>query len=62
LLLTALCQESAPLSRRDGSQQLICHCALRVSKRNLSELKARKLKGGMPYKTLINSILRKAVS
>jgi predicted DNA binding CopG/RHH family protein len=36
--------------------------SLRVSKRNLSKLKARALREGMPYQTLINSILHKAVS
>lgn len=36
--------------------------SLRVSKHNLSKLKARALREGMPYQTLINSILHKAVS
>ena len=36
--------------------------SLRVSKRNLSKLKARALREGMPYQTLINSILHKAVN
>jgi predicted DNA binding CopG/RHH family protein len=36
--------------------------SLRVSKRNLSKLKARALREGMPYQRLINSILQKAVS
>ena len=35
---------------------------LRVSKRNLSKLKARALREGMPYQTLINSILHKSVN
>jgi predicted DNA binding CopG/RHH family protein len=35
---------------------------LRVSKHNLSKLKARALREGMPYQTLINSILHKSVS
>jgi predicted DNA binding CopG/RHH family protein len=36
--------------------------SLRISKRNLSKLKARALREGMPYQTLINSILHKAVN
>jgi predicted DNA binding CopG/RHH family protein len=36
--------------------------SLRVSKRNLSKLKARALREGMLYQMLINSILHKAVS
>jgi predicted DNA binding CopG/RHH family protein len=36
--------------------------SLRVSKYNLSKLKARALREGMPYQTLINSILHKAVN
>jgi predicted DNA binding CopG/RHH family protein len=36
--------------------------SLRISKYNLSKLKARALREGMPYQTLINSILHKAVS
>jgi predicted DNA binding CopG/RHH family protein len=35
---------------------------LRVSKYNLSKLKARALREGMPYQTLINSILHKSVN
>ncbi len=35
--------------------------SLRISKHNLSKLKARALREGMPYQTLINSILHKAV-
>jgi predicted DNA binding CopG/RHH family protein len=35
---------------------------LRVSKHNLSKLKARALREGMPYQTLINSILHKSVN
>jgi uncharacterized protein (DUF4415 family) len=35
---------------------------LRVSKHNLAKLKARALREGMPYQTLINSILHKSVS
>ena len=35
---------------------------LRVSKRNLSKLKARALREGLPYQTLINSILHKSVN
>jgi predicted DNA binding CopG/RHH family protein len=36
--------------------------SLRISKYNLSKLKARALREGMPYQTLINSILHKAVN
>jgi predicted DNA binding CopG/RHH family protein len=36
--------------------------SLRISKHNLSKLKARALREGMPYQTLINSILHKAVN
>ena len=36
--------------------------SLRISKRNLSKLKARALREGMPYQTLINSILHKAMN
>lgn len=35
---------------------------LRVSRHNLAKLKARALREGMPYQTLINSILHKSVS
>jgi predicted DNA binding CopG/RHH family protein len=35
---------------------------LRVSKHNLSKLKARAMREGMPYQTLINSILHKSVN
>ena len=35
---------------------------LRISKYNLSKLKARAMREGMPYQTLINSILHKAVN
>ena len=35
---------------------------LRVSKHNLSKLKARAMREGMPYQTLINSILHKYVN
>lgn len=35
---------------------------LRVSKYNLSKLKARAVREGMPYQTLINSILHKEVN
>jgi predicted DNA binding CopG/RHH family protein len=35
---------------------------LRISKHNLSKLKVRALREGMPYQTLINSILHKSVS
>jgi predicted DNA binding CopG/RHH family protein len=35
---------------------------LRVSKHNLSKLKARAMLEGMPYQTLINSILHKSVN
>ncbi len=35
---------------------------LRISRRDLSLLKSRALQEGMPYQTLINSILHKAVS
>lgn len=34
--------------------------SLRISRHNLSKLKARALREGMPYQTLINSILHKA--
>jgi predicted DNA binding CopG/RHH family protein len=36
--------------------------SLRVPKTDLSRLKARAMREGMPYQTLINSILHKAVS
>ena len=36
--------------------------SLRVPKTDLSRLKARAMQEGMPYQTLINSILHKAVS
>lgn len=35
---------------------------LRISKHNLSKLKARALREGMPCQTLINSILHKSVN
>jgi predicted DNA binding CopG/RHH family protein len=35
---------------------------LRISKYNLTKLKARAMREGMPYQTLINSILHKAVN
>jgi predicted DNA binding CopG/RHH family protein len=35
---------------------------LRVSKHNLSKIKAKALREGMPYQTLINSILHKSVN
>lgn len=35
---------------------------IRVSKYNLAKLKARALREGIPYQTLINSILHKAVN
>jgi predicted DNA binding CopG/RHH family protein len=35
---------------------------LRVSKHNLSKIKARALREGMPYQTLINSILHKSLN
>jgi predicted DNA binding CopG/RHH family protein len=35
---------------------------LRISRKDLSRLKSRALQEGMPYQTLINSILHKAVS
>jgi predicted DNA binding CopG/RHH family protein len=35
---------------------------LRISKYNLTKLKARAFREGMPYQTLINSILHKAVN
>jgi predicted DNA binding CopG/RHH family protein len=35
---------------------------LRISRTDLSRLKSRALQEGMPYQTLINSILHKAVS
>jgi hypothetical protein len=35
---------------------------LRVSKYNLAKLKAQAFREGMPYQTLINSILHKAVN
>jgi predicted DNA binding CopG/RHH family protein len=35
---------------------------LRISKHNLAKIKARALREGMPYQTMINSILHKAVS
>lgn len=36
--------------------------SLRIPKTDLSRLKARALREGVPYQTLINSILHKAVS
>ena len=36
--------------------------SLRVPKTDLSRLKAQAMKAGIPYQTLINSILHKAVS
>lgn len=36
--------------------------SLRISKHDLSKLKARALREGMPYQTLTNSILHKAVN
>jgi predicted DNA binding CopG/RHH family protein len=47
---------------RDPLNDRRVQISLRFFKRGLWRLKARKLKGGMPYQTLINSILRKAVS
>lgn len=35
---------------------------LRISKHNLSKIKARALREGMPYQTLINSILHKSMN
>jgi predicted DNA binding CopG/RHH family protein len=35
---------------------------LRISRRDLSRLKSKAMQEGMPYQTLINSILHKAVS
>jgi predicted DNA binding CopG/RHH family protein len=35
---------------------------LRVSKHNLAKIKTRALREGMPYQTLINSILHKSMS
>ena len=36
--------------------------SIRISKYNLSKIKAMALREGIPYQTLINSILHKAVS
>ena len=36
--------------------------SIRISKYNLSKIKAMALREGMPYQTLINSILHKAVN
>ena len=35
---------------------------IRIPRRNLAKLKARALREGIPYQTLINSILHKAVN
>ena len=51
-------QNAAPTTFNDERVQI----TLRVSKHNLSKLKARALREGMPYQTLINSILHKSVN
>jgi predicted DNA binding CopG/RHH family protein len=48
-------------SRRTLNDERV-QITLRVSKYNLSKLKARALREGMPYQTLINSILHKSVN
>jgi predicted DNA binding CopG/RHH family protein len=51
-------QKAARFTLNDERVQI----TLRVSKHNLSKLKARALREGMPYQTLINSILHKSVN
>jgi predicted DNA binding CopG/RHH family protein len=51
-------QKAARNSLTDERVQI----TLRVSKHHLSKLKARALREGMPYQTLINSILHKSVN
>ena len=51
-------QKAARTTLNDERVQI----TLRVSKYNLSKLKARALREGMPYQTLINSILYKSVN
>jgi predicted DNA binding CopG/RHH family protein len=51
-------QKAARYTLNDERVQI----TLRVSKHNLSKLKARAMLEGMPYQTLINSILHKSVN
>jgi predicted DNA binding CopG/RHH family protein len=51
-------QKAARQTLKDERVQI----TLRVSKHNLSKLKARAMLEGMPYKTLINSILHMSVN
>lgn len=52
--------QQAARNTLNGSERV--QVTLRISKYNLSKLKARALREGMPYQTLINSILHKAVN
>jgi predicted DNA binding CopG/RHH family protein len=51
-------QQAAGKTLNDERVQI----TLRVSKHNLSKIKARALREGMPYQTLINSILHKSMN
>jgi predicted DNA binding CopG/RHH family protein len=51
-------QQAARKTLNDERVQI----TLRVSKHNLSKIKARALREGMPYQTLINSILHKSMN
>jgi predicted DNA binding CopG/RHH family protein len=51
-------QQAASKTLNDERVQI----TLRVSKHNLSKIKARALREGMPYQTLINSILHKSMN
>ena len=51
-------QQAARKTLNDERVQI----TLRVSKQNLSKIKARALREGMPYQTLINSILHKSMN
>jgi predicted DNA binding CopG/RHH family protein len=51
-------QKAARYTLNDERVQI----TLRVSKHNLSKLKAKAILEGMPYQTLINSILHKSVN
>ena len=57
--LKAELQQAARNTLNGGERVQI---TLRVSKYNLTKLKARAFREGMPYQTLINSILHKAVN
>jgi predicted DNA binding CopG/RHH family protein len=52
-------QEAARNTLNGGERTQV---TLRISRRNLLKRKARALREGMPYQTLINSILHKAVN